>query len=73
MDSKKVKEVQEKSKPSRRQFFVGAGATVGAAALASQTSLGQAIVQDVAEAVTSKPDGYHLSAHIKKYYQTTLV
>ena len=31
------------------------------------------LVQNVAEAVTTKPDGYHLTAHIKKYYQTTLV
>ena len=73
MDSKKVVDAQEKSKPSRRKFFIGAGVTVGAAAVASQTPLGQAIVQDVAEAVTSKPDGYNLTAHIKKYYQTTLV
>ncbi|NCX15167.1 MAG: formate dehydrogenase, partial [Burkholderiaceae bacterium] len=41
--------------------------------VASQTPLGQAVVQNVAEAVTTKPDGYHLTAHIKKYYQTTLV
>jgi hypothetical protein len=40
MDSKKVAEVQEKPKPSRRKFFIGAGVTVGAAAVASQTPLG---------------------------------
>ena len=72
MDSKKP-EANENTKPSRRTFFIGAGVTVGAAAVASQTPLGQAVVQNVAEAVTTKPDGYHLTAHIKKYYQTTLV
>jgi hypothetical protein len=72
MDSKKP-EANEKTKSSRRTFFISAGVTVGAAAVASQTPLGQAVVQNVAEAVTTKPDGYHLTAHIKKYYQTTLV
>ena len=72
MDRKKP-EANENTKPSRRTFFIGAGVTVGAAAVASQTPLGQAVVQNVAEAVTTKPDGYHLTAHIKKYYQTTLV
>jgi len=72
MDSKKP-EANEKTKSSRRTFFIRAGVTVGAAAVASQTPLGQAVVQNVAEAVTTKPDGYHLTAHIKKYYQTTLV
>lgn len=73
MDSKKPNQTTEDAKPARRKFFIGAGVTVGAAAVASQTPLGQAIVKDVAEAVTSKPEGYHLTAHIKKYYQTTLV
>ncbi len=72
MDSKKPV-ANEKTKSSRRSFFIGAGVTVGAAAVASQTPLGQAVVQNVAEAVTTKSDGYHLTAHIKKYYQTTLV
>jgi hypothetical protein len=73
MNSKKIDPANENPKPSRRKFFIGAGVTVGAAAIASQTPLGQAIVKDVADAVTDKPEGYHLTAHIKKYYQTTLV
>jgi hypothetical protein len=68
MDSKKPLNADQSAKPSRRKFFIGAGATVGAAALVSQTPIGQALVQ-----VAGSKDGYHLTAHIKKYYETTLV
>ena len=37
MDSKKPLNADQSAKPSRRKFFIGAGATVGAAALVSQT------------------------------------
>ena len=73
MDSKKTLTAHQGTKPSRRKFFIGAGATVGAAAVVSQTPLGQALVQEVGTAVAGSKDGYHLTAHIKKYYQTTLV
>lgn len=73
MDSKKSQVTDQTTKPSRRKFFIGAGATVGAAAVVSQTPLGQAIVQEVGSAIAAKPDGYHLTAHIKKYYETTLI
>jgi len=46
MDSKKTLTADQGTKPSRRKFFIGAGATVGAAAVVSQTPLGQALVQD---------------------------
>jgi len=73
MDSKKPLNADQSAKPSRRKFFICAGATVGAAALVSQTPIGQALVQEVGTAVAGSKDGYHLTAHIKKYYQTTLV
>ncbi|MEY2628382.1 MAG: hypothetical protein RL066_198 [Actinomycetota bacterium] len=73
MDSKKLNKTESNTKPSRRKFFIGAGATVGAVAVVSQTPIGQALVQEVGTAVAGSKDGYHLTAHIKKYYQTTLV
>jgi hypothetical protein len=73
MDSKKLNKTESNTKPSRRKFFIGAGATVGAAAVVSQTPIGQALIQEVGTAVAGSKDGYHLTAHIKKYYQTTLV
>ncbi|SMC50415.1 hypothetical protein [Polynucleobacter kasalickyi] len=61
-------------KSSRRSFFVGAAALTGAVVVASQTPTGQKIVSEVEEVLTpSKKSGYHLSDHVKKYYQTTLV
>jgi hypothetical protein len=73
MDSKKLNKTESNTKPSRRKFFIGAGATVGAVAVVSQTPIGLALVQEVGTAVAGSKDGYHLTAHIKKYYQTTLV
>lgn len=58
---------------SRRKFFISAGATVGAVAVVSQTPLGQAIVQQVGSNVGEKKDGYQLTAHVRKYYETTLI
>ena len=73
MDSKNPLNAEQSAKPSRRKFFIGAGATVGAAAVVSQTPLGQALVQEVSTAAAGSKDGYHLTAHIRKYYETTLV
>ncbi|QWE15946.1 formate dehydrogenase [Polynucleobacter sp. AP-Nino-20-G2] len=61
------------NKPSRRKFFIGAGATVGAVAVASQTSIGKAVIQEISSTVQSKDEGYQLSAHIRKYYETTML
>jgi hypothetical protein len=58
---------------SRRKFFISAGATVGAVAVVSQTPMGQAIVQQVGSNVGEKKDGYQLTEHIRKYYETTLI
>jgi hypothetical protein len=58
---------------SRRKFFISAGATVGAVAVVSQTPMGKAIIQEVGSTVEGKKDGYQLTAHVRKYYETTLI
>ena len=57
---------------SRRKFFIS-GATVGAVAVVSQTPMGKAIIQEVGSTVEGKKDGYQLTAHVRKYYETTLI
>jgi hypothetical protein len=73
MSTKSKVALSEENKPSRRKFFVGAGAAVGAVAVASQTSIGKAVIQEIGSTVKGKDDGYQLSAHIRKYYETTLL
>jgi hypothetical protein len=73
MSTKSTTAVNEENKPSRRKFFIGAGATVGAVAVVSQTPLGKAVIQEIGSTVQGKDDGYQLSAHIRKYYETTML
>ena len=73
MTTKSVTTVNEENQPSRRKFFIGAGATVGAVAVASQTSIGKVVIQEIGSTVQGKDDGYKLSAHIRKYYETTML
>jgi len=73
MSTKSKVALSEENKSSRRKFFVGAGAAVGAVAVASQTSIGKAVIQEIGSTVKGKDDGYQLSAHIRKYYETTLL
>jgi hypothetical protein len=73
MSNKSTATVTEETKPSRRKFFIGAGATVGAVAVVSQTAIGKAVIQEVGSTVKGKDDGYQLSAHIRKYYETTML
>jgi hypothetical protein len=73
MSSNKPATAVKGNQASRRQFFIGAGATVGAAAIISQTPAGKAIMKEVATTVADKTDGYQASAHIRKYYETTLI
>jgi hypothetical protein len=73
MNTKSTAVVAEENKPARRKFFIGAGATVGAVAVVSQTSIGKAIIQEVGSTVKPNDEGYHLSAHIRKYYETTML
>jgi nitrous oxide reductase len=65
----------DKTKPSRRNFLIAAGAT-GAAAVAAIGAIGaKTVPQPVATAQKEggKPSGYQLTEHIRNYYRTTLV
>jgi len=73
MNAKSTTTVTEENQPSRRKFFIGAGATVGAVAVASQTAIGKAVIQEIGSTVKGKDDGYQLSAHVRKYYETTML
>ena len=59
------------NKPSRRKFFIGAGAAVGA--VATQTSVGKAVIQEIGSTVKAKEEGQQITAHMRKYYETTLL
>jgi hypothetical protein len=65
--------VSEANKPSRRKFFVGAGAAVGAVAVASQTSIGKAVIQEIGSTVKSGGESQTITAHMRKYYETTML
>lgn len=63
---------------ARRGFLLGAGAAVGAAGVAAATLRQPAVTSagEVAQAAPKEPaggQGYHLTAHIRKYYDTTKV
>lgn len=59
--------------PSRRTLFVGAG-TAGALAAAAALLPGTQAEQTVAEASPAEPgEGYRLTEHVKRYYQTARV
>ena len=73
MSAKSTAVANEENKPSRRKFFIGAGATVGAVAIASQTPIGKAVIQEIGSTVQGKDDGYQLTAHVRKYYETTML
>jgi hypothetical protein len=42
-------------------------------AVASQTTIGKAVIQEIGSSVKGKDDGYQLSEHVRKYYETTLL
>lgn len=73
MSVKTTTSLIKENQPSRRKFFIGAGAAVGAVALASQTTVGKAVIQEIGSSVKGKDDGYQLSEHVRKYYETTLL
>ncbi|APB99289.1 hypothetical protein [Polynucleobacter asymbioticus] len=73
MSTKSKVAVSEENKPSRRKFFIGAGATVGAVALASQTPVGKAVIQEIGSTVKGKGDDKTMTAHMRKYYETTML
>lgn len=64
--------------PARRGFLLGAGAVAGAAGAAAiamrkapPVDAGQ--VAEPAQPESDKGRGYHITAHIQKYYDTTKV
>jgi hypothetical protein len=73
MSTKSTVALSEQNKPSRRKFFIGAGATVGAVAVATQTSVGKAVIQEIGSTVKVKEEGRQITAHMRKYYETTLL
>ena len=73
MSTKSTVALSEETKPSRRKFFVGAGAAVGAVAVASQTSIGKAVIQEIGSTVKDKGDSQTITAHMRKYYESTLL
>ena len=73
MSTKSKVAVKEENKPSRRNFFIGAGAAVGAVAVASQTSIGKAVIQEIGSTAKSKDEGHTITAHMRKYYESTML
>ncbi|MBU3603747.1 hypothetical protein [Polynucleobacter sp. AP-Kaivos-20-H2] len=73
MTTKSKVALSEENKPSRRKFFIGAGAAVGAVAVASQTPVGKAVIQEISGAKAVKDVGQTMTAHQRKYYETTLI
>ncbi len=73
MSTKSKVALSDENKPSRRKFFIGAGATVGAVAVASQTSIGKAVIQEIGSTVKTKSDSQTITAHMRKYYESTML
>jgi hypothetical protein len=73
MSTKSTVALSEETKPSRRKFFVGAGAAVGAVAVASQTSIGKAVIQEIGSTVKEKGETSTITAHMRKYYESTML
>ncbi|WP_128113316.1 formate dehydrogenase [Polynucleobacter necessarius] len=69
MSTKSKVALSEENTQSRRKFFIGAGA----AAVASQTPVGKAVIQEISSTKTVKDVGQTMSAHMRKYYETTLI
>jgi hypothetical protein len=73
MSTKSTVAVSEENKPLRRKFFIGAGAAVGAVAVVSQTPVGKAVIQEMSGAKAVKDAGRTMTAHMRTYYETTLI
>lgn len=62
---------------ARRTFLVGAGVVAAAGAAAVATRGQPAVAEAIANAEPADPapdsQGYRVSAHIRKYYRTTLI
>ena len=73
MTTKSKVATSEENKPSRRKFFIGAGAAVGAVAAVSQTPVGKAVIQEISGAKAVSDVGQTMTAHMRKYYESTLI
>lgn len=69
MSTKSKVALSEENTQSHRKFFIGAGAV----AVASQTPAGKAVIQEISSTKTVKDVGQKMSAHMRKYYETTLI
>ncbi len=73
MSAKSTVALSKENKSSRRKFFIGAGAAVGAVAVVSQTPVGKAVIQEIGSTVKSNEDGQKITAHMRKYYESTML
>ena len=63
----------QEPRTGRRRLVVGAGVAAGAAlaAAALQRKLDTAAPAAAAETGTTSPEGYRLTDHVRRYYETT--
>ena len=73
MSTKSKVALSEEKTQSRRKFFIGASAAVGAVAVVSQTPVGKAVIQEISSTKTVKDVGQTMTAHMRKYYESTLI
>lgn len=66
---------QAQGKLSRRTLFAGAGTAGAVAAVASMVPAAKSVApaEPQAKVAPAKGGGYHLSEHVKHYYQTTKI
>lgn len=68
MSTKSSVTSSEETKPSRRKFFFGASAAV-----VSQTAVGKAVIQEISSTTKEKSEGQSITAHMRKYYESTMI
>ncbi len=73
MSTKSKVALSQENQPSRRNFFIGASVAVGAVAVASQTPAGKAVIQEMGGATKTQNGEQKISAHMRKYYETTKI
>ena len=73
MSTKSKVALSEENKPSRRKFFIGASAAVGVVAVASQTPVGKAVIQEISGTKVVNDVDQAMSTHMRKYYESTLI
>lgn len=66
---------QSQGKLSRRTLFAGAGTAGAVAAVASLVPAAKSVAptEQQARVTPAKGGGYHLSEHVKRYFQTTKI